>query len=545
MVANQPGQTTTQVRVPYRVVGLVVGPKGATIKRIQQSTHTYIVTPSRDKEPVFEVTGLPENVDAARKEIEAHIAMRTGADGGNGGPGMGPNGTSSNGGGPNGIGNIYGIGEHPLNHINSSRGDSGGGGFSSAFSSSSMDHLNGGGGSKYNSILNGHGDGGYGSKSDALAMHNLGTSHWGEPDGGPGPNHHNPLTGSRSGGPGLTAWSSNGGTDDVMRQHLGGGRGGRAPSPPGSSSFESNGRHVPTHAELTGTGIWGEININKMLGGLDLNGDSSDSHSTSSGVGPAVNGGGNNNPLMISLMNSGGGGGSSVMNGDSAAKSAFLSVGSRSSLDLGSLGRQQQQQQQQSHLQQQPGSNIAAAVSAAAAASGSNSLDFGSSCSSSTASSSNHTATTGTPPNLLESSPPVSLPPFGVGAGPLLHRASVSSEPSSGFGFNDDGASSSGGSGGGNNQHKREGSLDLSASASAAVMMAAAAAAAASAAGIGNNVVKTKEATNSTNEGIDVGGMQNNMPHPVSNNNSSSNPHSNSSSCEGINADQDFLSFAK
>lgn len=74
-----PGQTTIQVRVPYRVVGLVVGPKGATIKRIQQSTHTYIVTPSRDKEPVFEVTGMPENVDRAREEIEAHITMRTGA----------------------------------------------------------------------------------------------------------------------------------------------------------------------------------------------------------------------------------------------------------------------------------------------------------------------------------------------------------------------------------------------------------------------------------------------------------------------------------
>jgi len=73
-----PGQTTIQVRVPYRVVGLVVGPKGATIKRIQQQTHTYIVTPSRDKEPIFEVTGLPENVECARKEIEAHIAIRTG-----------------------------------------------------------------------------------------------------------------------------------------------------------------------------------------------------------------------------------------------------------------------------------------------------------------------------------------------------------------------------------------------------------------------------------------------------------------------------------
>merc|ERR1712079_287164 len=78
LVANTPGQTTIQVRVPYRAVGLVVGPKGATIKRIQQQTHTYIVTPSRDKEPVFEVTGLPENVETAKKEIEAHIELRTG-----------------------------------------------------------------------------------------------------------------------------------------------------------------------------------------------------------------------------------------------------------------------------------------------------------------------------------------------------------------------------------------------------------------------------------------------------------------------------------
>lgn len=59
-------------------VGLVVGPKGATIKHIQQQTHTYIVTPSRDKEPVFEVTGMPENVESARRQIEAHIALRTG-----------------------------------------------------------------------------------------------------------------------------------------------------------------------------------------------------------------------------------------------------------------------------------------------------------------------------------------------------------------------------------------------------------------------------------------------------------------------------------
>ncbi|XP_023244952.1 RNA-binding protein MEX3B-like [Copidosoma floridanum] len=76
--ASVPGHITIQVRVPYRVVGLVVGPKGATIKRIQHQTHTYIVTPSRDKEPVFEVTGLPESVAAARTEIQAHITQRTG-----------------------------------------------------------------------------------------------------------------------------------------------------------------------------------------------------------------------------------------------------------------------------------------------------------------------------------------------------------------------------------------------------------------------------------------------------------------------------------
>ncbi|XP_063991008.1 RNA-binding protein MEX3B isoform X1 [Diachasmimorpha longicaudata] len=83
--ASVPGHVTIQVRVPYRVVGLVVGPKGATIKRIQHQTHTYIVTPSRDKEPVFEVTGLPESVEAAKREIEAHIALRTGT---TAGPGM-------------------------------------------------------------------------------------------------------------------------------------------------------------------------------------------------------------------------------------------------------------------------------------------------------------------------------------------------------------------------------------------------------------------------------------------------------------------------
>lgn len=46
------------------------------------------MTPSRDKEPVFEVTGMPANVDRAKDEIEAHIAMRTGSCGGIEAPGV-------------------------------------------------------------------------------------------------------------------------------------------------------------------------------------------------------------------------------------------------------------------------------------------------------------------------------------------------------------------------------------------------------------------------------------------------------------------------
>ena len=45
LMANTPGQTTVQVRVPYRVVGLVVGPKGATIKRIQQQVLFFLLWP--------------------------------------------------------------------------------------------------------------------------------------------------------------------------------------------------------------------------------------------------------------------------------------------------------------------------------------------------------------------------------------------------------------------------------------------------------------------------------------------------------------------
>uniref|UniRef100_A0A182QYD3 K Homology domain-containing protein n=1 Tax=Anopheles farauti TaxID=69004 RepID=A0A182QYD3_9DIPT len=49
---SMPDEITIQIRVPQKVVGLVVGPKGATIKNIQLKTNTYIITPKRNQESV-------------------------------------------------------------------------------------------------------------------------------------------------------------------------------------------------------------------------------------------------------------------------------------------------------------------------------------------------------------------------------------------------------------------------------------------------------------------------------------------------------------
>jgi len=166
LVANTPGQSTIQVRVPYRVVGLVVGPKGATIKRIQQQTHTYIVTPSRDKDPVFEVTGLPENVEAAKKEIEAHIVLRTGTglfdgiDGGIDDGGTLPNNFNSafnnqtNGGGS---GNSLGSMDRMLSRSDSLNGGGSNANLLTKYSTNSILSIN----SQTNNTMNGLGRGGY------------------------------------------------------------------------------------------------------------------------------------------------------------------------------------------------------------------------------------------------------------------------------------------------------------------------------------------------------------------------------------------------
>jgi len=312
LMANTPGQTTVQVRVPYRVVGLVVGPKGATIKRIQQQTHTYIVTPSRDKEPVFEVTGLPENVEAARKEIEAHIAIRTGTtDFGPGQGGQPGSSGSSDKVGPDGLyfnlNDNAGRGSNGHNGVHAgSNGDndlfSTSGGLNSPFSSSSgnLDHVN--------SILNSDTNGFASFKTSGITLANLLSN-------SDNVNGFGDIGSSRN-----VAWSNGTDSHDSGIGH----------SPPfdnglssGSSAFKSfmgsSGSGSKQH-EPTLNGIWGELN--KVLGGLDLNGAS-----------PEAGGPGGQQ------MGGGGNGIGSNASSNNEINKQFLSIGSRSSLDLGTLGR--------------------------------------------------------------------------------------------------------------------------------------------------------------------------------------------------------------
>ena len=89
----------------------------------------------------------------------------------------------------------------------------------------------------------------------------------------------------------------------------------------GSSAFKSfmgsSGSGSKQH-EPTLNGIWGELN--KVLGGLDLNGASPEA-------------GGPGNGQM------GGNGSGSNTSSNNEINKQFLSIGSRSSLDLGTLGR--------------------------------------------------------------------------------------------------------------------------------------------------------------------------------------------------------------
>jgi len=64
------------VTVPASTVGLVIGNKGCTIKAIQEATNTYIKTPQKNREPIFEVIGQPMAVKMAKDEIMRYIVAR-------------------------------------------------------------------------------------------------------------------------------------------------------------------------------------------------------------------------------------------------------------------------------------------------------------------------------------------------------------------------------------------------------------------------------------------------------------------------------------
>ncbi|TRY56865.1 hypothetical protein DNTS_013955, partial [Danionella cerebrum] len=167
--APLPGQTTIQVRVPYRVVGLVVGPKGSTIKRIQQQTCTYIVTPSRDRDPVFEITGSPGNAERAKEEIEAHIAFRTGGlhDHNNENDCLGPE--SSNGGLESRLQQVWGLQGAPRKPLASS--------YRQNFSDAVVGSGSGGGIYSKGDFTN-HGNG----DKPSSYFNSEGTQSWGDPD---------------------------------------------------------------------------------------------------------------------------------------------------------------------------------------------------------------------------------------------------------------------------------------------------------------------------------------------------------------------------
>lgn len=53
----QEQRLTSNVRVPFKFVGLVVGFQGSTIMEIQFKTKTHIQTPAHGGEPIFQITG--------------------------------------------------------------------------------------------------------------------------------------------------------------------------------------------------------------------------------------------------------------------------------------------------------------------------------------------------------------------------------------------------------------------------------------------------------------------------------------------------------
>ncbi|MEN2500058.1 MAG: Zinc ion binding [Marteilia pararefringens] len=67
--------SSCHLRVPYNIVGLLVGPKGVTIKEIQSLSGCYIITPNRNRDPIFEIFGFPSNIKLVLGLIHSFLDM--------------------------------------------------------------------------------------------------------------------------------------------------------------------------------------------------------------------------------------------------------------------------------------------------------------------------------------------------------------------------------------------------------------------------------------------------------------------------------------
>jgi RNA-binding protein MEX3 len=77
IMATHGNEITISFEIPLRLVGLIVGTRGSTIKQFMQISNTLIQSPALNGDPVFHVTGNPTNVKRAKELIENYIKLRT------------------------------------------------------------------------------------------------------------------------------------------------------------------------------------------------------------------------------------------------------------------------------------------------------------------------------------------------------------------------------------------------------------------------------------------------------------------------------------
>ena len=70
-------QGTLTVKVPDGARKALFQKKRSALKAIQKKTNTLIETPERDQEPIFKISGLAMDINAARIEIEALVGPVT------------------------------------------------------------------------------------------------------------------------------------------------------------------------------------------------------------------------------------------------------------------------------------------------------------------------------------------------------------------------------------------------------------------------------------------------------------------------------------